>query len=123
MLKVKPHSVKKHRRGQRNSVKIYTKNFKWVGNNVAGAASKWASIRRLVRVKSPAIVSLQETKFQVSGKHKLEGYIVYEHLRKQKTAGGGILLAVNKDLNPALASEGGDDVEALTVDICVKKCK
>ena len=72
-------------------------------------------------MKSPAIVSLQETKFQVSGKHKLEGYIVYEHLRKQKTAGGGILLAVNKDLNPALASEGGDNVEALTVDICVKK--
>ena len=120
-IKIVPLKFKKHRRGKRNSVQAYTKNFKWVGNNVAGATSKWAAIKRLVRVKSPAIVSLQETKFQVSGKHKLDGYIIYEHLRTHKTAGGGILLAVVKDLNPALVSDGGDDVEALTVDISVKK--
>ena len=66
-------------------------------------------------------MSLQEAKFQVSGKHKLDGYIIYEHLRTHKTAGGGILLAVVKDLNRALVSDGCDDVEALTVDICVKK--
>ena len=71
-------------------------------------------------MKSPSILTLQETKFQVSGKHNIEGYTVYEHLGSEKTAGGGILMAVVKDLNPALVRDGGDEVEALTVDINVK---
>ena len=48
-IKIVPLNFKKHIRGKRNSVQAYTKNFKWVGNNVAGAISKWASIKRLVR--------------------------------------------------------------------------
>ena len=66
-------------------------------------------------------MSLQETKFQFNGKHKLPGYITYEHLRTEKIAGGGLLLAIKKDLSPALVRDGGSDVEALTVDIFVKK--
>ena len=62
-------------------------------------------------MKAPSILSLQETKFQVSGKHNIEGlWTVYEHLRSEKTAGGGILMAVVKDLNPALVRDGGDEV-------------
>ena len=68
-------------------------------------------------------MTLQETKFQLSGKHKIYGYVVYEHLRTKKVAGGGILLAVLEELNPALVSDGGENVEALTVDINVKKMK
>ena len=64
---------------------------------------------------------MQETKFQVSGKHKLPGYITYEHLRTEKIAGGGILMAIEKNLSPALVRDGGQNVEAITVDITVKK--
>ena len=119
--KVKNLHIKKHRRGKRNSSKSYTKSFKWVGNNIAGAKSKWPSVKRWIRMKSPAILTLQETKFQVAGRHTLDGYFVYEHLRSEKTAGGGIFMAVVKELNPSLVRDGGDDVEALTVDINVKK--
>ena len=98
-----------------------TKPFSWVGNNIAGARSKWASVRRWVRIKSPSILSLQETKFQVVGKHNLDGYVTYEHLRTEKTAGGGIYMAISKDLSPALVRDGGVKVEAITVDIFVKK--
>ena len=118
--RVKPLKVKNHRRGKRNSCRLFTKQFKWLGNNIAGATSKWASVKQWVRVKQPVILSLQETKFQVGGKHKLEGYIVYEHLRKEKTAGGGLLLAVMQDLSPALVRDGGTEVEAITIDITVK---
>ena len=118
---VKPLSGKRHRRGKRNSLKIFTKPFSWVGNNIAGARSKWASVKRWVRMKSPSILSLQETKCQVAGKHNLDGYISYEHLRTEKTAGGGIYMAISKDLNPALVRDGGEKVEAITVDIFVKK--
>ena len=71
-------------------------------------------------MKAPAILSLQETKFQVAGKHNLDGYIAYEHLRTEKTAGGGIFMAILKNLQPALVRDGGDRVEALTIDITVK---
>ena len=114
-------SLKRHRRGKRNSLKLISTDFRWVGNNIAGAKSKWASVQRWVCNKSPSILSLQETKFQVHGKHKLQGYITYEHLRTEKIAGGGLLLAIKKDLSPALVRDGGSDVEALTVDIFVKK--
>ena len=120
-LKAKPFPLKRHRRGKRNSIKLFTKTFKWVGNNIAGANSKWASVKRWIRLKTPSILSLQETKFKVSGKHNFEGYFTYEHLRTEKTAGGGILMAVKKELSPALVRDGGEEVEALTVDIFVKK--
>ena len=42
-------------------------------------------------------------------------------MRSEKTAGGGILLAIVKDLSPALVRDGGHHVEAITVDINVKK--
>ena len=119
--KVRPLSINKHRRGKRRSVQAFKTSFCWIGNNIAGARSKWALVKRWIRMKSPAILTLQETKFQVAGRHKIDGYIVYEHLRSEKTAGGGILMAIVKDLNPALVRDGGVDVEALTVDINVKK--
>ena len=120
-VKAKSFSIKKHRRGKRNSIRLFSKPFKWVGNNIAGAKSKWASVKRWVRIKTPAILSLQETKFQTAGRHNLDGYFSYEHLRTEKTAGGGIYMAVKKELNPALVRDGGEEVEALAVDIFVKK--
>ena len=120
-VRVRPFPLKKHRRGKRNCLKLFQKNFKWIGNNIAGARSKWGSLKRWVRLKNPAILSLQETKFQVAGKHRLDGYITYEHLRTVKTAGGGILMAVLQELSPALVRDGGEFVEAITVDINVKK--
>ena len=84
VFRVKPFQVKSHRRGKRQSVRPFAKTFSWLGNNIAGASSKWASVKRWVRTKAPVILSLQETKFQAAGKHKLDGYITYEHLRKEK---------------------------------------
>ena len=69
VFKVRPLQVKNHRRGKRNSVRPYTKKFIWLGNNIAGASSKWAAIKRWVRIKYPLILSLQETKFQRAGMH------------------------------------------------------
>ena len=53
LKKVRPLSIKKHRRGKRNSTKSFTKSFLWVGNNIAGARSKWPSVQRWVRKKTP----------------------------------------------------------------------
>ena len=108
--RVKPLTLKKLRRGKQNSAKLCSKHLKWVGNNIAGATSKWASVKIWVRMKSPAILYLQETKFKRDGTHKINGYIVYEHLRSEKTSVGGILMAVQKYLNPALVRDEVEEV-------------
>ena len=74
-------------------------------------------MKRWIRLKTPTILSLQENKFNVSGKHNFEGYFTYEHLKTEKTEGGRILMAVKKELSPDLVRDGGEEVEALTVDI------
>ena len=62
---------------------------------------------------------MQETKVPQPGKIKIDGFIVYEHSRIDKE-GGGLALCVIKDLNPAFIRDGGELVEALTVNIHVK---
>ena len=98
-------------------------SFSWVGNNVAGVRSKWGTLKRWVREKDPSIVTLQETKCPTKGAQKLNGFVVFEHLRTEKCKGGGLLFACKRQLNPALVRDGGDEVEAITVDINVKKMK
>ena len=63
---------------------------------------------------------MQETKCQIPGYLKLNGFITYEHTRLNG-GGGGLALSVKKDLNPAFVRDGGTEVEALTVDIHVKQ--
>ena len=66
---------------------------------------------------------VQETKFQDPGKLKIENYIIYEYVRKNRDGGGGLALGCDKDLNPAWVREGDDLVEAISVEICLKNLK
>ena len=51
----------------------------------------------------------------------MENYIIYEFVRKNKDGGGGLALGCDKDLNPAWVREGDDQVEAISVEICLNK--
>ena len=62
---------------------------------------------------------MQETKCQVEGLLKLDGFITYEHLRSTGD-GGGIALSAKTELSPAFVRDGGENVEALTIDINVQ---
>ena len=53
-------------------------------------------------MKSPAILYFQETKFKRAGTYKIDGSIVYEHLRSEKPSRGGILMEVKKYINPGM---------------------
>ena len=65
---------------------------------------------------------MQETKVSNPGQIKLDGFVVYEHTRTEKE-GGGLAICALKDLNPACIRDGGETVEALTVNIHVKESK
>ena len=50
-------------------------------------------------------------------------YIVFDKVRENKTGGGGIALGCIKDLHPVLVREGKDDIEAISIEIFLKKMK
>ena len=114
---------KKFRRGIRKNRKPYKKNLRFLGVNSAGLKSKITSFRKVVSDLKPSVFFIQETKFQNTGKLKLENYIIYEFVRQNGDGGGGLALGCDKDLNPAWVREGNDQVEAISVEICLKNMK
>ena len=112
-------SKKSNKRGKRKYAKKLVKSLIFTGFNPNGARSKWTTIKKLVRDTQSAVITMQETKCSQVGQINLDGYYTYEHLRSKKE-GGGVALSALKELQPAFISDGGDEVEALTVDIHVK---
>ena len=49
--------------------------------------------------------------------------MIFEAIRENKGAGGGLALGCSKELNPAWVREGVNGVEALSVDIFLKSMK
>ena len=111
--------IRKSVRGGEKSVKSVEKTLVFGGINPDGALSKITTIRKAIRETGAGVWMMQETKVPQPGKIKIDGFIVYEHTRIDKE-GGGLALCVIKDLNPAFIRDGGELVEALTVNIHVK---
>ena len=63
---------------------------------------------------------MQETRVSQQGKIKIDGYVTYEHTRIEKE-GGGLSLSALAELRPAFIRDGGEAVETLTVNICLKR--
>ena len=63
---------------------------------------------------------MQETKCSQVGQISLDGFYTYEHVRTNKE-GGGVALSAHKDLQPTFISDGGKGVEAIPVDIHLKR--
>ena len=101
-------------------MKNLTHSLNFIGINANGVKSKWGTFKKLIREAKPSVWSMQETKCNVKGQFKLDDYFVYELIREDK-AGGGLAIGALKDLNPAWIKEGNDDVEAITIEINVKK--
>ena len=70
----------------------------------------------------PSVFFVEETKYKDTGKLKFDNYVIFELVRENRE-GGGLALGCAKDLNPVWVREGDDSVEALSVEIFVKKMK
>ena len=68
----------------------------------------------------PFIWNIQETKFKREGSLKLNGYRIFEQVRNNQNGGGGIAIGCSVKLSPVLTRNGGDDVEAITVNIRIQ---
>ena len=69
----------------------------------------------------PLVWNIQETKCINEGRLKLNGFRVFEHVRTNQDGGGGLAIGCSIKLSPVLTRSGGDQAEALTVNIKLQK--
>ena len=74
--------VRKIRRSVRKGRKSFTVNLIFVGVNANGLKSKKTSLKKLVVETGAAVVMIQETKFKNPGNIRLEGFKIFERIRK-----------------------------------------
>ena len=75
----------------------------------------------LVKLR-PSVFFVEESKCKEIGKLKFDNFVIFELIRQNKE-GGGLALGCAKELQPVWVREGDDYVEALSVEICVKRMK
>jgi hypothetical protein len=112
--------VKKNRRGKRKSLKMIDKSLRFMGVNCAGVRPKLLTLKKVLNELKPSVFFLEETKCKELGKLKLEKYVIFEKVRKNRD-GGGLAIGCLPELSPVWVREGDDPVEALSINIFVKK--
>ena len=90
-------------------------NFSLLGTNSNGITNKLESLKHNIDIFKPTVVTIQETKARKLGPVKLKGYQIFEKIRITG-GGGGLLTAVDQNINPVLIYTGKDeDTEIITV--------
>ena len=94
-----------------------------MGVNSAGLNSKLFTFKKVLSELVPSVFFIQETKFKDIGHLKLDNYVIFEKVRANKDGGGGLALGCVPELKPVWVREGPNDVEALSVNIFLRKLK
>ena len=89
--------------------------FSLFASNANGIKGKIDSLLTNVNIFQPSCIILQETKLRFPGTVKIEGFQIFENLREG--LGGGLLTAIDNNLNPVLISTGSEDFEALIIQV------
>ena len=67
----------------------------------------------------PSVFFSEETKYKDAGRLKLDGYLIFEKVRKSKVNGGGLAIGCVRELNPVWVREGEDEVRNMKTNFCV----
>ena len=90
-----------------------------MGSNVNSLNSKRESLLKNIKNAKCGIFTLQETKVSQKGSLKIQNYVLFELLRKNKE-GGCLMTGIHENLNPVLVYED-EEAEILVVQIVVNK--
>ena len=92
-------------------------NFSILGNNVNGIHGKLDSLISASKIfNSPSIITIQETKIS-NLKTKIPGYKVFSKVRDSGVGGGGLITAIEENLNAIEVSECLEDILVVEVSV------
>ena len=120
---------KKSKRGGKRSESSRKKaankkvNLSILGANSAGLKAKRDSVTHVIKsFNYPSCLTFQETKLRQRGSFQIRGYQVFEKIRTS-TLGGGLLTAVNQNLNPFEIESQNEEAEILVVQFQLEEMK
>ena len=87
--------------------------------NAAGLKGKMSSLKSELKANNVAVFAIQETHFSKEGKIQVEGYEIFESIRKKEK--GGSVLGIHNALNPTLVSKYENEFELICVEVVVAK--
>ena len=116
---IKPSKISKTKRGKRKSSVCSLNVF---SNNFAGLKHKITSFTSELKVFKSGIFTGQETHASIKGTIKVDGFEVFEAIRKNKE-GGGSIIGVHKAMKPVLIEEYNEEFEILVVELVVANRK
>ena len=92
-----------------------------IGTNANGLNSKRDSLNNILESEKPHVFMVQETKMKRMNQWTINGYELYEKIRKGK-GGGGIMIGMSKnfDIQPVVVSDHEEDIEILVVEVAFK---
>ena len=107
---------KRTRRGGRKHKSKYKFKFSLLGNNSAGLKAKKDSLEAIIGIfNQPSCITLQETKLAKNTHFQLANYQIFQ--KNRNGSGGGLLTAVDPNLNPVQVATKNEEAEILTVQI------
>ena len=93
-----------------------------MGTNAAGLKAKRDSLLSNIEFFNfPSCITIQESKLRNCGNFKLEKYQVFE--KRREGAGGGLLTAIDHNLDPVLIQSEDEECEILVVQCNLGKQK
>ena len=97
-------------KNKRNKKNFKSTKFSIMGTNAAGLKAKKDSLIENIRLFGfPSVITIQETKLRKMGSLKIENYQIFEKIR------GGLLTAVDSNLESVLIEAANDECEILEV--------
>ena len=103
-------------------MKHVTNSLRFLAVNANGLRSKLRTFKQVLSKLNPAVFFVEESKYRDAGRLKLENYIIFELIRKDKD-GGGLALGCAQELQPVWLREGSNQVEAMSVESFVRNMK
>ena len=109
----KKKKFRKIRRGGTNHNQQYVTVL---STNGAGIKHKVQSLKNEINCKKCAIFTIQESHFKKKGMLKIDNFVIFEAIRKNKQFGGTII-GIHESLEPILIEEYSDEFELLVVEV------
>ena len=86
--------------------------------NAGGLGKKIHSLKHELTETNSQIFTIQESHFRTKGRLKINDYMIFESIRKNKEKGGS-LLGIHNSLQPVLIEEYSDSFELIVAEIRV----